>query len=88
MYRDRDVSIRFIKMLTQEVHEKEKQLLDLALDPFASGWPRHCSGSATGSAGTIRHLGVRISREDLATIVGAATESPGSVRSPTCAGKA
>jgi len=76
MYRDRDVSIRFIKMLTQEVHEKEKQLLDLA---YASVRQRvaqallrlrdRFSGDDPG------HLGVRISREDLATIVGTATES-------------
>ena len=76
MYRDRDVSIRFIKMLTQEVHEKGKQLLDLAYTSVRQRVAQallrlrdRFSGEDPG------HLGVRISREDLATIVGTATES-------------
>lgn len=76
LYRDRDVSIRFIKMLTREVKEKEVQLLDLA---YASVRQRVAQallrlrdryGEAQGN-----ELGLRISREDLATIVGTATES-------------
>jgi CRP-like cAMP-binding protein len=76
LYRDRDVSIRFIKMLTREVKEKEDQLLDLA---YASVRQRVAQAlirlrDRYGPAGT-NELGLRISREDLATIVGTATES-------------
>ncbi len=76
LYKDRDVSIRFIKMLTREVKEKEAGLLELA---YASVRQRvaqallrlHQRYGENGDPG----LGVRISREDLATIVGTATES-------------
>jgi len=76
LYRDRDVSIRFIKMLAQDVKEKEQHLLQLA---YASVRQRvaqallrlHDRFAEQNASG----LGVRISREDLATIVGTATES-------------
>jgi CheY-like chemotaxis protein len=76
LYRDRDVSIRFIKMLAHDVKEKEQHLLQMA---YASVRQRvaqviirlHERYAQANDAG----LGVRISREDLATIVGTATES-------------
>ncbi len=76
LYRDRDVSIRFIKMLTREVKEKEERLLDLAYSSVrqrvAQALLRLHDRYSDGHA---KKLGVRISREDLATIVGTATES-------------
>ncbi len=76
LYRDRDVSIRFIKMLTREVAEKEAQLLDLA---YASVRQRVSQALLRlrdrYSAPHSGDLGLKISREDLATIVGTATES-------------
>ena len=76
LYSDRDVSMRFIRMLTHDVNEKQERLLQLA---YASVRQRvaqalvqlHERFSADSSTG----LGVRISRDDLATIVGTATES-------------
>ncbi|MBL0127905.1 MAG: response regulator [Flavobacteriales bacterium] len=76
LYKDRDVSIRFIKMLAHDVKEKEQHLLQLA---YASVRQRvaqailrvHDRYAGSASSG----LGVRISREDLASIVGTATES-------------
>ncbi len=76
LYRDRDVSIRFIKMLAHDVKEKEQHLLQMA---YASVRQRvaqviirlHERYATANDPG----LGVRISREDLATIVGTATES-------------
>ncbi|MFT3884688.1 MAG: response regulator [Flavobacteriales bacterium] len=76
LYRDRDVSIRFIKMLARDVKEKEQHLLHLA---YASVRQRvaqsllrvHERYAKAQSA----DLGVRISRDDLASIVGTATES-------------
>ncbi len=75
LYKDRDVSIRFIKMLAHDVKEKEQHLLQLA---YASVRQRvaqailrvHERYAANGQG-----LGVKISREDLASIVGTATES-------------
>ncbi len=76
LYRDRDVSMRFIRMLSQEVGEKHERLLQLA---YASVRQRvaqtllqlydRFSGQDSGE------LGVRISRDELAAIVGTATES-------------
>jgi CRP/FNR family transcriptional regulator, cyclic AMP receptor protein len=76
LYRDRDVSIRFIKMLAHDVKEKEQHLLQLAYasvrqrvaQALLRVHDRYAEGGGPG-------LGVRISREDLATIVGTATES-------------
>ena len=76
LYKDRDVSIRFIKMLAHDVKEKEQHLLQLA---YASVRQRvaqallrvHDRYAGAGGTG----LGVKISREDLAAIVGTATES-------------
>ena len=76
LYRDRDVSMRLIHMLSHDVAEKQERLLQLA---YASVRQRvaqallqlHDRFSAQGS----KDLGVRISRDDLATIVGTATES-------------
>lgn len=76
MYRDRDVSIRFIKMLSRDVEEKETRLLDLAYSTVrqrvAQALLRLRERYSDGHASK---LGIRISREDLATIVGTATES-------------
>ena len=76
LYKDRDVSIRFIKMLARDVKEKELHLLQLA---YASVRQRVAQAllriHARYAEGKATDLGVRISREDLATIVGTATES-------------
>lgn len=76
LYKDRDVSMRFIKMLTREVKENEKHLLQLA---YASVRQRVALALLrlrdTYGSKNDQGLGVRISREDLATIVGTATES-------------
>jgi CRP/FNR family transcriptional regulator, cyclic AMP receptor protein len=76
LYKDRDVSMRFIKMLTREVKENEQRLLELA---YASVRQRVAQAlirlrDTYGQSGE-QGLGLRISREDLATIVGTATES-------------
>lgn len=76
LYKDRDVSIRFIKMLTKEVKENEHRLLDLAYAPVRQRVAQALLRvRGTFGSETEQGLGVRISREDLATIVGTATES-------------
>jgi DNA-binding response OmpR family regulator len=76
LYKDRDVSIRFIKMLSKEVKESETRLLELA---YASVRQRVAQALLrlrdTYGNQADNDLGLRISREDLATIVGTATES-------------
>ena len=76
LYKDRDVSMRFIKMLTREVRDNEQRLLELA---YASVRQRVAQALLrlrdTYGGEDAQGLGVRISREDLATIVGTATES-------------
>ncbi len=76
LYRDRDVSMRFIRMLTQEVGEKQERLLQLA---YASVRQRVAQALLQlhdrFNADKSDDLGVRISRDDLAAIVGTATES-------------
>lgn len=76
LYRDRDVSIRFIKMLARDVKDKERHLLQLA---YASVRQRVAQAllrlNARFDTDGKDAIGVRISREDLATIVGTATES-------------
>lgn len=76
LYRDRDVSMRFIRMLSQEMGEKQERLLHLA---YASVRERVAQALIQlhdrFSQGQSDSLGVRISRDDLAAIVGTATES-------------
>jgi len=76
LYKDRDVSIRFIKMLAQDVKEKEQHLLQLA---YASVRQRVAQAllriHERFAEKPEASLGVKISREDLATVVGTATES-------------
>ncbi|MBZ0204962.1 MAG: response regulator [Flavobacteriales bacterium] len=76
LYRDRDVSMRFIRMLTQEMGEKQERLLQLA---YASVRQRVAQALMQlhdrFSPDQSDNLGVRISRDDLAAIVGTATES-------------
>jgi CRP-like cAMP-binding protein/ActR/RegA family two-component response regulator len=76
LYKDRDVSIQFIKMLAHNVKEKEQHLLQLA---YASVRQRVAQALLRihdrYSAQPAGDLGVRISRDDLAAIVGTATES-------------
>ncbi|WKZ66852.1 MAG: response regulator [Flavobacteriales bacterium] len=76
LFRNRDVSIRFIKMLARDVKEKEQHLLQLA---YASVRQRVAQAllriQARYADRQDQGLGLRISREDLATVVGTATES-------------
>lgn len=76
LYRDRDVSMRFIRMLTHDVNERQERLLQLA---YASVRQRVAQALLQlhdrFSKEPSENLGVRISRDDLAAIVGTATES-------------
>ena len=75
LYRDRDVSIRFIKMLAHDVKEKEQHLLQMAYASVRQRVAQALLRLHGRFSGDGANLGVKISREDLATIVGTATES-------------
>jgi CRP-like cAMP-binding protein len=75
LHRDRDVAIRFIKMLTHDVREKEEQLVSLAYGTvrqrIAQALLRLRDRYGTGATDE----SIQISREDLANMAGTATES-------------
>ncbi|MBK9421470.1 MAG: response regulator [Flavobacteriales bacterium] len=76
LYKDRDVSIQFIKMLAHNVKEKEQHLLQLAYASVRQRVAQALLRIHSRFAGkNDEDLGVRISRDDLAAIVGTATES-------------
>lgn len=75
LYRDRDVSVRFIKLLARDVKEKEQRLLELAYSPVRQRVAQALLRVHSRYAGNDDGLGVNISRDDLAAIVGTATES-------------
>ncbi|MFZ1694703.1 MAG: response regulator [Flavobacteriales bacterium] len=76
LYRDRDVSMRFIKMLARDAKENEGHLMKLA---YATVRQRVAQAVLrvherfAGDSDSV--LGVRITREDLASVAGTATES-------------
>ncbi|TXI82471.1 MAG: response regulator [Flavobacteriales bacterium] len=75
LYKDRDVSIRFIKMLAGDVREKEEHLLQLAYSSVRQRVAQALLRVQARYGSDDADLGLHVSREDLATIVGTATES-------------
>lgn len=76
VHRNQDVSMRFIKMLSNNLAEKERQLLELAYNSVrqrvAEALLQLCNKyKGDGS----EPFGMSISRNDLASMVGTATES-------------
>jgi DNA-binding response OmpR family regulator len=76
LYRDSDVSMRFIRMLAREVQDKQQHLLQLAYASVRQRVARALlrvqdHSAKSGPEGP----GLRITREDLAAMVGTATES-------------
>jgi len=76
IYKNRDVSSNFIKILSNDIIEREKRLLQLAYAPvrerLADTLLKFKSKTSLNSNGSCK---LRISREDLANMVGAAKES-------------
>lgn len=77
MYNNREVSAKFINMLSNNIEEREKQLLDLAYNTVrkrvANALVRLYD--KYHEEGQTRRFSISISREDLASMVGTATES-------------
>lgn len=76
IFKDRDVAARFIKMLSNNISEKEARLLKLA---YNSVRKRVSEGllmlKDKYTKGEDKNFSMAISREDLASIVGTATET-------------
>lgn len=76
IYSNRDVAVKFIKMLTNSIQEKEEQMLNLA---YNSVRKRVAEALVTlnnkYNTKNEEHFTINITREDLASIVGTATET-------------
>jgi CRP-like cAMP-binding protein/CheY-like chemotaxis protein len=74
IHKNRDVAGQFIKMLSNQIEEQEKQLLSMAYDTVrkrtAEALLQLVKGSPTGKNPTLR-----VTRDDLANMVGTATET-------------
>lgn len=71
MQKNRDVANKFIKLLANNVQEKEERLLKLAYAPVRE----RVADSLVALYNKETNESIKISREDLASIVGTATES-------------
>lgn len=69
IFRNRDVASQFIKLLSNQIEEQEKQLLRLAYDTVR----RRTAESLLQLAG--KNKSVKVTREDLASMAGTATET-------------
>jgi CRP/FNR family transcriptional regulator, polysaccharide utilization system transcription regulator len=73
VYRNRDVSHQFIKLLSNRVQEQEKQLLRLAYDTVRKRTAEALLLLAKGSSD--KEPAFKVTRDDLANMVGTATET-------------
>lgn len=72
IYSNNEVSARFIKMLANDIHEKEERLLGLAYNSVRA---RVADALMALQKKNNSNVAIRISRDDLASIVGTSTES-------------
>ncbi len=75
MYRNNDVSKKFIEILSHKVAEKEQQLLDLAYSSVRQRTAKALLLVEEKYGSPVEKASLNISREDLANIVGTATET-------------
>ena len=73
IHKNRDVALRFIKLLSNQVEEQEKQLLRMAYDTVRKRTAEALLQLLRGKGGTTTSL--VITRDDLANLVGTATET-------------
>lgn len=77
LYRNRDIANRFIKMLSNDLKEKEERLLHLAYDSVRKRVAEALLTLMNASNGSPKgsEIGFSIAREDLASMVGTAPET-------------
>ncbi len=75
LFKNREISKRFIKLLSQEVKEKEQQLLSLAYDSVRKRVAAALLRFGKRSLEKEKLARLRLTREDLASMVGTATET-------------
>lgn len=73
IHKNRDVALRFIKLLSNQVEEQEKQLLRMAYDSVRKRTAEALLQLLRGKAGKTTSL--IVTRDDLANMVGTATET-------------
>lgn len=75
IYKHSDVSRKFIEMLSNDLHENEKQLVKLAYDSVRKRVAAALIKLSNTYKGDSEKFSMNVSREDLANIVGTATET-------------
>lgn len=75
IHKNRDVAAQFIKMLSNQVAEQEKQLLKLAYGSVRKRTAEALLHLRKNISSTSVTASIRITREDLANLVGTATET-------------
>jgi CRP-like cAMP-binding protein/CheY-like chemotaxis protein len=75
VYRNREVASQFIRLLSNQVEEQEKQLLGLAYDTVRKRTAEALIKLLKGAPVKDGHPVLRVTRDDLANIVGTATET-------------
>jgi CRP-like cAMP-binding protein len=75
VFRNRDVAGQFIKMLSNQVAEQEKQLLKLAYGTVRKRTADALLHLMKGSSSSGKNPSLRITRDDLASMVATATET-------------
>ncbi len=73
IHRNRDVAASFIKLLSNRLEEQERQLLRLAYDSVRKRTAEALLGLTRSSTDAAK--AIRVTREDLASLVGTATET-------------
>jgi CRP-like cAMP-binding protein/CheY-like chemotaxis protein len=75
MYRNRDVAGQFVKMLSNQIEEQEKQLLRLAYDTVRKRTAEALLKLHRQYSGEGKNSRISVTREDLAGMAGTATET-------------
>lgn len=75
VHKNRDVAQKFIKLLSNKVEEQEKQLLRLAYDTVRKRTAEALLYLLKKPGNTQKETSLRVTRDDLANLVGTATET-------------
>lgn len=75
IYKNRDVAQHFIRLLSNQVEEQEKQLLRMAYDTVRKRTAEALLQLLKNVPANTKNPSVRVTRDDLASIVGTATET-------------
>jgi DNA-binding response OmpR family regulator len=75
VYKNKDVASKFIKLLSNQIEEQEKSLLRLAYDTVRKRTANALIQLGKQSTNSSKNIVVRVTREDLASMAGTASET-------------